>query len=59
MDWATQEEGQTGGMNVMVMTRDNGNEDLVLEFMNNWLSTEIQTRLTEELVDSLAMTATT
>ena len=26
--WATPKEGQTGGMNVMVMTKDNGNEDL-------------------------------
>ena len=54
MAWATPEEGQTGGMNVMVMTRDNGNEDLALEFMDFWLSTEIQTRLAEALVDSPA-----
>ena len=54
MAWATPEEGQTGGMNVMVMTAGNGNEDLALEFMDFWLSTEIQTALAEALVDSPA-----
>ena len=54
MAWATPEEGQTGGMNVMVMTKDNGNEDLVHQFMDFWLSTEIQTKLAEALVDSPA-----
>lgn len=52
--WATPEEGQTGGLNVMVMTKDNGNEALALEFMDFWLSTEIQTALAEALVDSPA-----
>ncbi|TYB87729.1 PotD/PotF family extracellular solute-binding protein [Oceaniovalibus sp. ACAM 378] len=54
MAWATPKEGQTGGMNVMVMTKDNGNEDLALEFMDFWLSTPIQTALAEALVDSPA-----
>ncbi|WP_226780628.1 ABC transporter substrate-binding protein [Oceaniglobus trochenteri] len=52
--WATPKEGQTGGMNVMVMTKDNGNEDLALQFMDFWLSTDIQKALAEALVDSPA-----
>ncbi|MEM9427999.1 MAG: ABC transporter substrate-binding protein [Pseudomonadota bacterium] len=54
MAWATPEEGQTGGLNVMVMTKDNGNEELALQFMDFWLSTPIQTALAEALVDSPA-----
>ncbi len=54
MAWATPAEGQTGGMNVMIMTAGNGNEDLALEFMDYWLSTEVQTRLAEALIDSPA-----
>lgn len=54
MAWATPTEGQTGGMNVMVMTANNGNEDLALQFMDFWLSTEIQTALAEGLIDSPA-----
>ncbi|TCM63253.1 ABC transporter substrate-binding protein [Rhizobium sp. BK068] len=52
--WATPKEGQTGGMNVMVVTRGSKNRDLALQFMNFWLSTEIQTKLAEKLVDSPA-----
>ena len=54
MAWANPEEGQTGGMNVMVMTKNNGNEELALQFIDFWLSTEIQTKLAEALVDSPA-----
>jgi putative spermidine/putrescine transport system substrate-binding protein len=54
MKWATPAEGQTGGMNVMVMTANNGNEDLALQFMDFWLSTEIQSALANALVDSPA-----
>ncbi len=54
MAWATPKEGQTGGMNVMVMTKGNGNEELALQFMNYWLSTEVQTKLAEALIDSPA-----
>ncbi|MEL6235929.1 MAG: ABC transporter substrate-binding protein [Pseudomonadota bacterium] len=54
MAWATPKEGQTGGMNVMVMTANNGNEELALQFMDYWLSTEVQTRLAEALIDSPA-----
>lgn len=52
--WATPNEGQTGGMNVMIMTKGAKNADLAYEFMNYWLSTEIQTKLAEALVDSPA-----
>ena len=50
--WATPKEGQTGGMNVMVLAKGAKQRDLALEFMNFWLSTEIQTKLAEKLVDS-------
>ena len=52
--WATPKEGQTGGMNVMVVTKGSKNQDLAHEFMDFWLSTEIQTKLAEALVDSPA-----
>jgi putative spermidine/putrescine transport system substrate-binding protein len=52
--WATPKEGQTGGMNVMVVTKGSKNRDLALQFMDFWLSTDIQTKLAEKLVDSPA-----
>ncbi len=52
--WATPREGQTGGMNVMVVTKGSKNRDLALQFMDYWLSTEIQTKLAEKQVDSPA-----
>ena len=52
--WATPKEGQTGGLNVMVMAEGSENQDLAMEFMDFWLSTEIQTALAEALVDSPA-----
>lgn len=52
--WATPKEGQTGGMNVMIMTKGSKNQDLALQFMDFWLSTDIQTKLAEKLVDSPA-----
>jgi len=52
--WATPKEGQTGGMNVMIVTKGSKNQDLALQFMDFWLSTEVQTRLAEKLVDSPA-----
>ncbi|KPF45420.1 polyamine ABC transporter substrate-binding protein [Rhizobium sp. G187] len=54
LGWATPKEGQTGGMNVMVLTKGSKNQDLALEFMDFWLSTETQTKLAEKLVDSPA-----
>lgn len=52
--WADPAEGQAGGMNVMIMTKDNGNEELAYQFMDYWLSTEVQTKIAEMLVDSPA-----
>lgn len=52
--WATPKEGQTGGMNVMVVTKGSKNRDLALQFMDYWLSTDVQTKLAEKLVDSPA-----
>ncbi|MFC3061072.1 ABC transporter substrate-binding protein [Paenirhodobacter populi] len=54
LGWATPKEGQTGGMNVMVLTKGTKNADLALQFMDYWLSTEVQTKLAEALVDSPA-----
>ncbi|MDO3432942.1 ABC transporter substrate-binding protein [Rhizobium sp. CBN3] len=52
--WATPKEGQTGGMNVLVLTKGSKNQDLAMQFMDFWLSTEIQTKLAEKLIDSPA-----
>jgi len=52
--WADPVEGQAGGMNVMIMTKGNGNEDLAYQLMDYWLSTEVQTRIAEALIDSPA-----
>jgi putative spermidine/putrescine transport system substrate-binding protein len=52
--WADPAEGQAGGMNVMIMTANNGNEDLAYKLMDYWLSTEVQTRVAEALIDSPA-----
>lgn len=52
--WAEPKEGQAGGMNVMIMTKGNGNEELTHQFMDYWLSTETQTRIAEALIDSPA-----
>lgn len=52
--WADPVEGQAGGMNVMIMTAGNGNEDLAYKLMDYWLSTEVQTRIAEALIDSPA-----
>ncbi|WP_424974831.1 extracellular solute-binding protein [Dinoroseobacter sp. S124A] len=52
--WAEPAEGQAGGMNVMIMTKDNGNEELAYKLMDYWLSAEVQTRIAEALIDSPA-----
>lgn len=54
ISWATPKEGETGGMNVMILTKGAKNEDLAYQFMDYWLSTEVQTKLAEALVDSPA-----
>ncbi|TDK39548.1 ABC transporter substrate-binding protein [Rhizobium deserti] len=52
--WAMPKEGQTGGMNVMILTKGSKNRDLALQFMDFWLSTEVQTKLAEKMIDSPA-----
>lgn len=52
--WAVPKEGQTGGMNVMILTKGSKNQDLALQLMDFWLSTEVQTALATKLVDSPA-----
>src|SRR4029079_14401294 len=52
--WATPHGRQTGGMNVLVLTKGSKNQDLALQFMDFWLSTEVQTKLAEKLIDSPA-----
>jgi putative spermidine/putrescine transport system substrate-binding protein len=52
--WAEPVEGQAGGMNVMLMTKGSGNEDLAYMLMDYWLSAEVQTRIAEALIDSPA-----
>ncbi len=52
--WANPQEGQTGGMNVMIMTKGNGNEELAYQFMDYWLSVESQTRIANAKIDSPA-----
>lgn len=52
--WADPVEGQAGGMNVMLMTKDNGNEDLAYQFMDYWLSEPVQTRIATAQIDSPA-----
>lgn len=52
--WAEPVEGQAGGMNVMLMTANNGNEDLAYQLMDYWLSADVQTRIANALIDSPA-----
>lgn len=52
--WATPAEGQTGGMNVLVLVKGAKNKDLALAFMDMWLSAEVQTKMAMDLVDSPA-----
>ena len=54
IQWALPKEGQTGGMNVMILTHGGKNQSLALQFMDFWLSTDIQTALGRGLVDSPA-----
>ena len=39
-------------MNVMIMTKGNGNEELAYQLIDYWLSTEVQTRIAEARIDS-------
>jgi len=52
--WATPKEGLTGGTNVLVIPKGAKNKDLAYAFINEWISTEAQTRIALDLVDSPA-----
>ena len=41
-------------MNVMILTKGAKNKDLAYQFMDYWLSTDIQTKLANALIDSPA-----
>ena len=43
----------------MLMTKGNGNEDLAYQFMDYWLSAEVQTRIANAKIDSPANTRVT
>ena len=52
LKWAAPVEGQTGGLNLLTLVKGSKNAALVHEFINFWLSTEVQTGLARDLVDS-------
>lgn len=52
--WASPKEGLTGGTNVLVIPKGAKNKDLAYAFIDEWLSTEAQTRLAMDKVDSPA-----
>ncbi|MGE0281928.1 MAG: ABC transporter substrate-binding protein [Rhizobiaceae bacterium] len=52
--WAATKEGDAGDMNAMVLVKGSKNHDLALKFMDLWLSTPMQTKIAEMLVDSPA-----
>jgi putative spermidine/putrescine transport system substrate-binding protein len=54
--WATPKEGQAGGMNVLAIVKGTKQKALALQFIDYWLSAEVQTRLANDLVDSPANT---
>lgn len=50
--WATPKEGQTGGMNVLSIVAGTKQPELAAQFIDFWLSAEVQQKLAEGLVDS-------
>lgn len=52
LGWATPSEGQTGGMNVLVLAKGSKNSDLAHQFMDFWLSTDVQKALADRMIDS-------
>lgn len=50
--WATPKEGQSGGINVLSLVKGSKNQDLAYKFIDFWLSTEVQTKLAQDLIDS-------
>jgi putative spermidine/putrescine transport system substrate-binding protein len=52
--WATPKEGLTGGLNVLTVVKGSKNKELAYALINEWLSTDAQTRIANDLVDSPA-----
>ncbi len=52
--WAQPKEGLTGGLNVLTIVKNAKNKDLAYALIDEWLSTEAQTRIANSLVDSPA-----
>lgn len=50
--WAAPTEGQGGGMNVLAMVAGSSQPELAAQFIDYWLSTEVQQKLALALVDS-------
>lgn len=50
--WAQPKEGQTGGMNVLSMVKGTQQPELAQQFIDFWLSADVQQTLAEGLVDS-------
>lgn len=57
--WAMPKEGQTGGMNVLALAKGAKDEDLAYQFIDYWLSAEVQEKLALGLVDSPVNTGVT
>lgn len=52
--WAQPKEGLTGGLNVLTIVKGAKNKDLAYALIDEWLSTEAQTRIANALIDSPA-----
>jgi len=50
--WATPKEGQSGGMNVLSIVKGAHDPELAHQFIDYWLSAEVQQKLAEGQVDS-------
>ncbi|MBS9720223.1 ABC transporter substrate-binding protein [Tianweitania sp. BSSL-BM11] len=57
--WATPKEGQTGGMNVLSIVKGAKDPELAQQFIDYWLSAEVQQKLADGLVDSPVNTKVT
>ncbi|MFT4012232.1 MAG: ABC transporter substrate-binding protein [Paracoccus sp. (in: a-proteobacteria)] len=50
--WASPKEGQAGGMNVLSVVKGTKDAALAQQFIDYWISTEVQQKLAEAQVDS-------
>lgn len=50
--WAAPKEGQTGGMNVLALVKGSEHADLAYQFIDYWLSAEVQQKTANDMVDS-------